>query len=92
MPLLQVKSKIVKDSVVCGGSPRIEGTRVRVMDVVEKYEFLGYSPEKIAEAFRISLAQVFSALSYYYEHPIEIRGEVKEHSDLVDKLRSKNGA
>ncbi len=87
MALLEIKSRIVKDKAVCGGSPRIEGTRIRVMDVVEKYEFLGYSPEKIAEAFNVSLAQVFSALSYYHEHPEEIHEEIRDHEEFVKKLR-----
>lgn len=81
---------ITKNRDVCGGSPRIEGTRIRVMDVVEKYEFLGYSPEKIAEAFGISISQVFGALCYYHENPEEIKGEIREHKEFVEKLRAGN--
>ncbi|MBI4182101.1 MAG: DUF433 domain-containing protein [Candidatus Aenigmarchaeota archaeon] len=87
MALLESTSRIVKDQSVCGGSPRIEGTRIRVMDVVEKYEFLEYSPNEVAEAFAISLAQVFSALAYYYEHPEEIKEEMRAHEEFIEKLR-----
>ncbi|MBI4020530.1 MAG: DUF433 domain-containing protein [Candidatus Aenigmarchaeota archaeon] len=87
MESLQIKSRIVTDKEVCGGSPRIEGTRIRVMDVVEEYEFLGYNPERIAESFGISLAQVFAALAYYYEHSEEIKAEIREHKDFVERLR-----
>ncbi len=80
-------TKIVRTPGTCGGSPRIDGTRIRVMDVVEKYEFLDYTPEKIAESFRLSLAQVFAALSYYYENPKEINAEIKDHDEFVKKLR-----
>ena len=82
-----LKAKIVKTKDVCGGSPRIDGRRIRVMDIVETYEFLGYSPEKIAEEFELSLAEVFAALQYYYEHPQEIRDEIREHKEFVEKLK-----
>lgn len=91
MALLEIKAQIVKDREICGGLPRIEGTRVRVMDVVEKYEFLGYSPDQISAAFHISVSQVFSALSYYHEHPDEIREEIREHSEAIQELRKGNG-
>lgn len=81
---------ITKNKEVCGGSPRIDGTRIRVMDVVEKYEFLGYSPEKIAEAFGISISQVFGALYYYHENPNEIKQEIKNHKEFVENLRAGN--
>jgi len=87
MALLEIKSRIVKDKRICGGSPVLERTRIRVMDVVEKYEILGYPPEKIAEAFGISLAQVFSALAYYYEHPKEIKAEIREHEEFIMKMK-----
>lgn len=88
MSLLKTESKrIVKKEGVCGGSPVIEGTRIRVMDVVECYEFLKYSPEKIAKEFNLTLVQVFSALTYYYEHPKEINDEIREHTDFVQKLK-----
>jgi len=85
-----LKARIVKTQDVCGGAARIEGRRVRVMDVVENYEILGYSPEQIAVAFDISLADVFAALQYYYEYPDEIKNEIKGHKELVEKL--KNGS
>ncbi len=84
---LELKAKIVKTKDICGGSARIDGRRIRVMDVVETYEFLGYSPEKIAEEFDLSLSQVFAALQYFYEHPQEIRDEIREHKEFVEKMR-----
>lgn len=78
--------KIVRDELM-GGAARIAGTRIRVMDIIEQKIILGYSPEEIAKAFRISLADVYEALAYYYSHPEEIRGEIKRHKEIVEKFR-----
>lgn len=82
----QIRSRVVKKPEICGGSPTIEGTRIRIMDIVEEYEFLGTPPEEIAEEFGISLAQVFSALAYYHENREEIQEEIKGHKEFVKKL------
>ncbi len=79
------KGKIVKDQRVCGGAARLEGTRVRVMDIVEMRESLGYSPRQIADAFRLTSAQVNAALSYYRTHRPEIRTEIGQHDEVVKK-------
>ena len=70
--------KIVKKSEICGGVPTLEGTRVRVSDIAIEYDFQGKNAEEIAEEFSLTLADVFSALTYYYEHPDEIRKEIEE--------------
>ncbi len=86
MKILEKKSKIVRDETL-GGAAKIADTRIRVMDVVEKYIVLGYSPEEIAKAFGISLASVHEALSYYYDHPEEIREDIRRHEEFVEKFR-----
>lgn len=86
MKALEKEIKIVKDEMM-SGSARIIGTRIRVMDIVEKFIFLRYSPEEIAEAFNIPLSAVYEALSYYYKYPEEIREEIKSHDKFVKKFR-----
>lgn len=71
-------SKIVKNEEVLGGKPKIEGTRIGVVDVVELYSELDYHPERIATELDLRIEQVFSALQYFYEHPNEIRKEMKK--------------
>jgi uncharacterized protein (DUF433 family) len=73
-----VYSHITKDPEVCGGKACIDGTRIRVMDIVS-LKRRGYSPEKMLEAFpSLSLAQIYAALSYYYEHSDEIEASFDE--------------
>lgn len=84
--VLEMGVKIVRDELM-GGTARIAGTRIRVMDIVEQYLFLGSSPEYIAKAFNIPLSAVHEALAYYYEHLEEIKKDIKNHEEFVRKFR-----
>ncbi|MFB6216903.1 MAG: DUF433 domain-containing protein, partial [Candidatus Aenigmatarchaeota archaeon] len=75
--------RIVSTEDVMGGKPRIEGTRIRVVDVVGYYEERQLSPEEIAEKFDLELEDVYAALVYYYEHPREIRRQM--HGEMEEK-------
>jgi uncharacterized protein (DUF433 family) len=73
-----VYSHVTKDPEVCGGKACIDGTRIRVMDIVS-LKRQGYSPEKMLEAYpSLNLAQVYAALSYSYEHPEEIEASFEQ--------------
>lgn len=80
------EANIVKDKKM-GGAARLEGTRVRVMDIVKKYEILNYSPEEISQAFDVSVKDVFEALSYYQDHAEEVRSEIREQKNFVEKYK-----
>jgi uncharacterized protein (DUF433 family) len=59
---------------VCGGKPRIRGTRIRVQDVYVWHELHGQSADQIVSEFpRLSLAGVHAALTYYWDHRDEIQ-------------------
>jgi uncharacterized protein (DUF433 family) len=80
-----VYSHIAKDPEVCGGRACIDGTRIRVMDIVALLEE-GYAPEKMLNVFAVSLtlAQVHAALAYYYDHKEEIEAFFAEQ-DQAEK-------
>jgi uncharacterized protein (DUF433 family) len=65
--------KVVVDEDVMGGQPRVEGTRVRVVDIVGFYEVRELSPQDIAGKLGLELEDVYAALVYYYENPKSIR-------------------
>ena len=70
--------------------PFISGTRVRVQDIVSDHERHGMTAEEIAREFpHISLAQVHSALSFYFEHRVEIRTQMRDDANYVDSVRSR---
>ena len=56
---------------VCGGEPVIDGLRVTVRHVVTLHR-RGETTLEIAEALGITEAQVFHALSYFFDHRDEI--------------------
>ncbi len=62
---------IVRLVGVCGGQPVIDGLRVAVRHVVTLHR-RGETILEIAEALGITEAQVFHALSYFFDHREEI--------------------
>ena len=60
---------IVSEKDLCGGSPVIRGTKFPVRSVVNYVLRQGISPEELVREFsHLTLAQVYDALSYYYDH------------------------
>ncbi len=79
---------IEKSPEICGGQARIAGHRIRVMDVVIWHERCGWSPDDIVAQFpQLTLAQVYAALAYYWDHVDEIRQAIAEEEALVNSLR-----
>jgi len=74
-----------------GGSPHIGGTRIRVQDVANFYS-RGGSIEEIAEDFGITPAQVFAALSWYYDHRNEIEADIQRQIERADKYLAEGHA
>ncbi len=62
------------------GRAIIEGTRMKVLDLVMAQQAHGWSAEEIAWQFQaLTLAQVHGALSYYYDHQAEMDAEIRSH-------------
>ena len=74
---------------VCGGQPIIKGTRTTVKAIVG-YHKLGLSVEEILEGLpHLTPAQVYEALSYYYDHQPEIEQDIAE--SRVERLIERYG-
>jgi len=70
---------IVRDEKHSDGSPTIEGTGIRVVDIAKAYEHSGYDPDEITELYPdLSLSDVHTALAYYYDHIDELRTDLSE--------------
>lgn len=74
---------------VAGGKPRIAGHRITVQDVVLWHERLGLSADEIASEYDLSLADVYAALAYYYDHREEIDRAIKADEAFVAELRGR---
>jgi uncharacterized protein (DUF433 family) len=71
-----------------GGAPIIAGTATRVMDIAVRYEVMGMSPDEIRAALpHLSLAQIHTALAYYYAHKRELDRDWK--AALRDAARAR---
>ncbi|MBR8837959.1 MAG: DUF433 domain-containing protein [Stigonema ocellatum SAG 48.90 = DSM 106950] len=69
---------------VCGGKPRIAGHRIRVQDIVIWHERMGMSPDEIIYHHpSLTLADVYAALAYYYDHREEIRRDIEAAEAFV---------
>jgi uncharacterized protein (DUF433 family) len=78
-----------------GSRAVIKGTRIGVSTIVS-YVRLGNNPETIVSDIlpHLTLAQVYDALSYYYDHQEEIDQELAEDSETLwmERLREMVGS
>ena len=68
-------TEIVSTEDTLGGKYRIKGTRVRVIDVIESYQELGWDIEEISEEYGLKPQQVLEALKFFYDNKETIRKE-----------------
>jgi len=80
---------IEKTPEVRGGKACIEGTRIAVVDIVLLHK-RGLSPQEMLGYYArpLSLAQVHSALAYYYDHPEEIEAYFEESHKAAAELEA----
>jgi len=72
---------------IAGGKPCISGHRITVQNIVIWHEWMGQSADEIATAYNLSLADVYAALAYYYDHKTEVDESIKESKAFVEALR-----
>jgi uncharacterized protein (DUF433 family) len=81
-----IGSLIVRSEDIRGGRPRVAGTGVTVRRIVGWYK-QGLSPEEIiAELLHLSLAQVYTALTYYHANREEIEADITAEVATADSL------
>jgi uncharacterized protein (DUF433 family) len=73
---------ITKRKDFSGGQPIIKGTKFPVRSVVAYVLQQGMTPEELVSTFpHLSLAQIYDALSYYYDHKAEIDKDLAENTE-----------
>jgi uncharacterized protein (DUF433 family) len=77
---------IVRLADVCGGEPVIDGLRVTVRHVITLHR-RGETTLEIAEALGITEAQVFHALSYFFDHRDEILALIAQEEQAHARFR-----
>lgn len=70
----------------------IEGTTIKVIELVVERRAYGWSPEELAYQHpALSLGQIFSALAYAWDHRETLEVEISERLSKADTLRSQIG-
>ena len=84
------REHIVSTPDTCGGKPRIDGTRIRVKDVVLWHERMGMSPEEIVSEWpHLTLGDVYAALAYYDDNRERLDAEMKAEEEFAAGLEAK---
>jgi uncharacterized protein (DUF433 family) len=76
-------------SDTAGGKARIRGHRITVQDIAIWHERLGQSSDEIAAEYDITLADVYAALAYYFDHREEIDARMAEDRAFAQALRAR---
>lgn len=83
-----IPSRIELAPGVRSGKPHIAGTRITVADIATWYERQGMCAEEIVTKYpQLTLADVYAALSYYFDHRDEVRRQMDEARSFADELR-----
>lgn len=78
------------DPGICAGQPRIMGTRITVALIAREVERLRLSPDEvIATHSHLTLAEVHSALAYFYDHRDEVEAAMREGDEIEAELRAR---
>ncbi len=71
--------------------PIIEGTRMKVIELVLDSQAYGWSPEELCfQHPHLTLGQIHSALAYYWDHQEELDKDIENRLQRVDELASRN--
>ena len=77
---------------ISGGKPRIAGHRITVENIVIWHERIGKTPDEIASEYDITLADVYAALAYYFDHREVIDQSLEESREFVNSLRQQSSS
>jgi uncharacterized protein (DUF433 family) len=77
----QVTRRIVRE---LHDEPHLEGRRITVLFVKTHVEDRGHAPRTVADRHDIDLADVYRALTYYHDHPAEMRAVERQREEVVE--------
>ncbi len=72
------------------GKPYIAGRRITVADIAIAYLRLGQSLEEIAGEYDLTLAEVYTAIVFYYDNKTAIDESIRASEAFAESLRPQN--
>ena len=81
---------VIRVNDLCGGRPVVKGTRIPIWLIVGWLKD-GYSPEQIQEEIypHLSLAQIYDAISFYYDHQEKIEADIAANTPAEEELEQR---
>ncbi len=75
---------------IAGGKPRIAGrSRITVQNIAMWHERMGRSADEISTEYGLSLADVYAALAYYFDHRPEMDESIRSDEAFAVSLRER---
>lgn len=72
---------------VRSGKPRIAGSLITVADIIIMHLRMGQSLDLISGKYNLSIAAVYAAMAYYYDHKAVIDQQIQEDEAFADTLK-----
>ncbi|MBW1695431.1 MAG: DUF433 domain-containing protein [Deltaproteobacteria bacterium] len=74
------------------GVPFIEGTNMKVVELILEKTAYGWSPEELHfQHPYLNLGQIYSALAYYWDHKEALDQDIEERLKLVNQIQKETG-
>ena len=83
---VNIASLVVSTPNICGGRPRIDGSRITVQYIVKEIK-AGITPEEILENKpHLTLASIYTALAYYYANKESLDRDFADYDQQCERL------
>lgn len=70
----------------------IEDTRTKVLHLIASKQAYGWSPEEMKRQYpHLTMAQIYAALTYYYDHQAEVDGQIAAAREKCEELSKLTG-
>jgi uncharacterized protein (DUF433 family) len=81
-----LEKRIIETPDVCGGKPHISGHRITVQNIAIWHERRGWSVDRIANEYDLNLADIYTALAYYFAHREAIDKSIEESKTFIEEF------
>jgi uncharacterized protein (DUF433 family) len=78
----QVTRRIVRE---LHDEPHLDGRRITVQFIKEQVEARGLTPGTVADRHDLDVADVYRALTYYHDHPEEMRTIERQRQSAIEE-------
>ncbi|ODS30039.1 MAG: hypothetical protein SCARUB_04857 [Candidatus Scalindua rubra] len=92
MSLISAKTKYEHVVLNEEKAPVIEGTNMKVIEVVLEKTAYGWSPEELQfQHPYLTLGQIYSALAYYWDNQQDLDKDIEQRLEFVNRIQQEKG-